>query len=362
MGRLMLLTSSIIALMSMNSVIAVDSDTGKVIKGSMEGWSLALINGLVPKFAKIDSVDGTGISASDDAASASSWYFVSPGESLGFSASGNHLSGNIMWAYNGKLSFSVVSMAVMDARAKKDLKDPLVVLQATCGHYLYWTSTASKITMTVMLNEDAGWIDSRTGKEPGLHDMLGVLSHLQHIKIKGGFFKTSAEATRLGSVEIVPSGKIWYPCCTLTNDIDICAKKPTDWFSPSNLAFYCEGSQRKTIKVTNIYPRFSRRTGGALITVVGQNFGLSGSEPIVRVGGRKCENTRYASGSQTNTVREALNNKNGNALINAWNTATDSMKSMYPEHCWNGMKDDGHQNSPLKYPKRLCYMYTQPAG
>lgn len=209
MGRLMLLTSSIIALMSMNSVIAVDSDTGEVIKGSMEGWSLTLINGLVPKFAKIDSVDGTGISDSDDAASASSWYFVSPGESLGFS--GNPFSGNILWAYNGKLSFSVVSMAVMDARAKKDLKDPLVVLQATCGHYLYWTSTASKTTMTVMLNEDAGWIDSRTGKEPGLHDMLGVVSHLQHIKIRGVFFKTSAETTRLGSVEIVPSGKFGIP-------------------------------------------------------------------------------------------------------------------------------------------------------
>jgi len=238
-------------------------------------------------------------------------------------------------AYNGKLSFNVVTMAVADAHAKKELKDPLVVLQAKCGHYISWSSSKQVSgTTTVMLNEDAGWMDSRTGKAAGSLDMLGVLSHLAHIKIRGGFFKTSAETTRLSDLQILSSGKSWYPCCTLNNEVDMCAKKPTDWFSPQNLAFYCEGSLRKTIKVTNIFPRFARRTGGASITVVGQNFGLSGSEPIVRIGGRKCENTRYAASKQTETSRETLNNKNGNALLGAWDSATDSMKSMYPEHCW----------------------------
>jgi hypothetical protein len=86
--------------------------------------------------------------------------------------------------------------------------------------------------------------------------------------------------------------------------------------------FYCEGSLRQTIKVTRVYPRFARRTGGASITVEGQNFGLSGSEPIVRIGGRKCETTRFAASSHTTVDREHPNNKNGNALLGAWDDAT----------------------------------------
>jgi len=280
------------------------------------------------------TADASGISASDTVHTESSWYFVAPPS----------FSGDMKAAYNGKLSFNLVHMAVADAQAKKDLKQPLVVLQAACGHYLYWSPKSINGGATsVLLNEDAGWKDSRTGKAAGVLDMLGVLSHLSSIKIRGGFFK-SAETTRLGSVEVVPGGKSWYPCCTLTNEVDMCAKKPSDWFSPTNLNFYCEGSLRKTIKVTKVYPRFSRRTGGASITVVGQNFGLSGSEPIVRIGGRKCESSRYTPSSVSETPREVLNNKNGNALLNAWDTATDSMKSMYPEHCWNGMQDDGTRN------------------
>ena len=34
-------------------------------------------------------------------------------------------------------------------------------------------------------------------------------------------------------------------------------------------------------------------------------------------------------------------NPDGNALVNAYNSATDSMKQQFPEHCWNGMKDNG---------------------
>lgn len=30
-----------------------------------------------------------------------------------------------------------------------------------------------------------------------------------------------------------------------------------------------------------------------------------------------------------------------NALLNAYEAATDSMRAIYPEHCWNGMLDDG---------------------
>ena len=34
-------------------------------------------------------------------------------------------------------------------------------------------------------------------------------------------------------------------------------------------------------------------------------------------------------------------NPAGNALVNAFNSATDGMKQQFPEHCWNGMQDDG---------------------
>lgn len=36
-----------------------------------------------------------------------------------------------------------------------------------------------------------------------------------------------------------------------------------------------------------------RRTGGAVITVTGENFGLAGTEPIVRVDGQVCQKTWF---------------------------------------------------------------------
>jgi hypothetical protein len=40
-------------------------------------------------------------------------------------------------------------------------------------------------------------------------------------------------------------------------------------------------------------PRFARRTGGSTITVIGENFGISGTHPIVRVGGQACTRTQF---------------------------------------------------------------------
>lgn len=48
------------------------------------------------------------------------------------------------------------------------------------------------------------------------------------------------------------------------------------------------------MRVTRILPRFSRRTGGATITVIGENFGLSGSQPIVRINNVPCQRTYFA--------------------------------------------------------------------
>ena len=215
--------------------------------------------------------------------------------------------------------------------------------------------------LSVMLNEDAGWIDSRTKSAPGAMDFLGVLSHLAAVKVRGGYY-AGAESTRLASVSIT-AGKAWYPCCTLDGTVDLCQKQPSSYYNPAGLKFYCEGHMYKPVKVTRVLPRFGRRTGGSIVTVIGENFGLAGSNPIVRINGRACQRTYYApsvsrdesgfdvynnggtanmyalTGTGDNVV--GASNAAGNALVNAYNSATDSMKQQYPEHCWNGMLDDG---------------------
>lgn len=111
-------------------------------------------------------------------------------------------------------------------------------------------------------------------------------------------------------------------------------------------------------------PRFARRTGGATITVTGENFGLTGSEPIVRISGRQCQKTYFPASTYLNNLDShgmpmavsamannldstgvatyttkgflsagsSIGNPAGNALVNAYNAATDSFKSVYPEH------------------------------
>ena len=98
--------------------------------------------------------------------------------------------------------------------------------------------------------------------------------------------------------------------------------------------------------------------------MTGENFGLTGSEPIVRINGRQCQKTYFpastylnnldsrgmpmavnvmvnnldSSGIATYTSKgflaggSTLGNPAGNALVNAFNAASDSFKSMYPEH------------------------------
>ena len=197
-------------------------------------------------------------------------------------------------------------------------------------------------------------------------DFLGVLSHLSAVKVRGGFY-AGAESTRLSSVTIT-AGKAWFPCCTLDGTVDLCQKKPSSYYNPTGLKFYCEGHMYKPVKVTRVLPRFGRRTGGSIVTVIGENFGLSGSNPIVRINGRACQRTYYAPSTTIDQSMYATYSKDGdvenevanmyalkgtgmrvvgasspagNALINAYNSATDSMKQQYPEHCWNGMQDDG---------------------
>ena len=57
--------------------------------------------------------------------------------------------------------------------------------------------------------------------------------------------------------------------------------------------FDCDADLDTVVEVFNIYPRFGRKSGGSIITVRGENFGLSGSRSIARIAGKKSTWCRY---------------------------------------------------------------------
>uniref|UniRef100_A0A7S0YYW7 Laminin IV type A domain-containing protein n=1 Tax=Hemiselmis tepida TaxID=464990 RepID=A0A7S0YYW7_9CRYP len=314
--------------------------------GSTDGWQGVRQAG-APSSTRVVSDAAAGVSGSDSGSEV--WYFMAPSD---------RFAGDLASAYNGRLSFTLThSEAPSSAKATRA---PDVILEASCGHSLMLYGLAERGgTLSVMLNEDAGWIDSRTRRPPGVMDFLGVLSHLAAVKVRGGYY-SGAESTRLSAVSLT-SGKAWYPCCTIDGTVDICQKQPSSYYNPPNLRYYCEGHMYRPVRVTRVLPRFSRRTGGATVTVVGENFGLAGSSPIVRINGRPCQKTYFPpsivksnyNGVEVSGVSNTHllggtgdqllqpSNPAGNALVNAYSTASDSMKQRYPEHCWNGMQDDG---------------------
>eukprot|EP00293_Proteomonas_sulcata_P015206 CAMPEP_0184303574 /NCGR_PEP_ID=MMETSP1049-20130417/13299_1 /TAXON_ID=77928 /ORGANISM="Proteomonas sulcata, Strain CCMP704" /LENGTH=287 /DNA_ID=CAMNT_0026615163 /DNA_START=41 /DNA_END=900 /DNA_ORIENTATION=- len=179
---------------------------------------------------------GRGVVGSDTGSQA--WYFMAPSD---------RFSGDLSAAYNGKLSLTLVHAETPSMGKVTNYPD--VVLEAKCGHSLQLFGFAAKGgDLSVMLNEDAGWVDSRTKKAPSALDVLGVLSHLSAVKIRGGYY-AAAESTRISSVKIV-SGKKWYPCCTIDGTVDICQKMPSSYYNPDGLKFYCEGHMYRPVKVT----------------------------------------------------------------------------------------------------------------
>jgi len=108
-------------------------------------------------------------------------------------------------------------------------------------------------------------------------------------------------ATNTLSAVTLTAGMKWYPCCTLDDTVDICATPGSPYYNPAQLGFYCEGVSAQIIRVLRVTPRFARRTGGAVITVSGLNFGLPGSRPTVRIGGLQCQSTNYVNDNIVDT-------------------------------------------------------------
>jgi len=217
----------------------------------------------------------------------------STGSNVVYFSSPSSWQGDRSAAYNGKLSFkSGPTSSSGSAITSNTIFD--VALVAKCGYALTLTGVlqaSATQTYSLSLHEDAGWIDSRTEKKAGMFDFLGVLANLDSVRIRAASH-TGDEGGALYDASLL-SGKQWHPCCTLDDTVDVCASAGAPYYNPSTLKFYCEGSLAQPVRVKRVYPRFARRTGGARITVEGENFGLEGATPIVRVGNMMCQRTWY---------------------------------------------------------------------
>ena len=201
------------------------------------------------------------------------WYFVSP---PGWSR-------DISQAYDGFLLVRIVHR-VIPARARVPGDD--VLLTARCGHHLSRSLPIDEglagRTHKLQLNAESGWIDSRTGRAPSRQSFLGVLAHLRDIKIRGGYYY-GYEVTSLITAEVVKGEDAPFPCCSWRGEVTSCAQMPSSVLTAPGTRFPCEGEEHEVVRVRTVKPRFASRAGGARITVTGENFGLLGTRPIVRI-------------------------------------------------------------------------------
>jgi hypothetical protein len=175
-----------------------------------------------------------------------------------------------------------------------------VALVAQCGYALTYSglfTATSSSSYSVTLNEDSGWVDSRTGRRPTIFDFLGTLSNLKSVQIRA--YAYSGPGTGALYSASIQAGIKWNPCCTTDDTVDICANPGSPYYNPPQLRFYCAGSQAFVTRVTSVSPKFARQTGGATVTVYGENFGYPGSPATVRIGGLACQQTSYTSDTIT---------------------------------------------------------------
>mmetsp|Transcript_36650 Transcript_36650/g.92146 ORF Transcript_36650/g.92146 Transcript_36650/m.92146 type:complete len:232 (-) Transcript_36650:1170-1865(-) len=128
--------------------------------GSTDGWSGLLLSN-VPASTQVTADAAAGVFGSDSGSEL--WYFSAPAD---------RFAGNLAAAYNGRLSFTLTH-SEMPSSAKMT-KGADVVLEASCGYSLMlYNLNGEGGAISVMLNEDAGWMDSRTRRPPGVMDFLG---------------------------------------------------------------------------------------------------------------------------------------------------------------------------------------------
>jgi hypothetical protein len=251
-----------------------------------EGWSVEGTEGKI-------SHDGSNGKIFVKDGGANAWYFVAPEKFLGEKSA----------AYNGKLTFNLGHYYFNSDDKKPIEADADIILESLCD----WTLTTKVYKeyemshmYSVTLNEDSGWTDSRTSNPPDLMDFLGMLSNLKSIKIRGGYF-VKEETTNLGDVQLL-EGTAWKPCCNAADRIDYCAVPGSPFFNPPDLKFYCLGHGRQEVVVSAVKPRYIRKSGGTLMTIIGENFGLTRSEPIIKIDGQICKQRSVDQHSVTQTM------------------------------------------------------------
>jgi hypothetical protein len=281
--------------------------------GSAEGWGLeaeAPGSAPAPHVAPLRA-EGRALVAADTGPA--TWYLVTP-ESWG---------GDQSAAYNGEAFFSLwhpeqpaagtAPARVAPADGAKRPAD--IIIENTCGFSvrLYNFFPAPRVASTVysipMSEEAASWIDSRTNKRVTQLDMLVALSHFRALKIRGGFL-VGAESARLAEFRIVPPAEgvvaraHLEPCCTPLGRMAVCQRAGPKTAGSSHhpealsfpgLGFECGGSlvsPESRPRVRHVYPRSSRRSGGARITVFGENFGLHGKS-FARLAGKKAARCHF---------------------------------------------------------------------
>ena len=310
------------------------------------------------------------------------WYLTTPMEW------GGERSG----AYNGEVFFKLwhPEQPPGGTPAAASIKTPKtadVILETTCGFsvrlhdFLPAPRVISAVYNLPLSEEAAAWIDSRTNRRISRLDFLAALTHLRAIKIRGsGLF--GAETVRLAEVRIVPpeAGMLTRadlePCCDTRGRVAVCQRSgPPDrtlashpeGLTPPGLKFECGGSlvdpaQRPRVRF--VYPRSSRRSGGALITVLGENFGLNGrsfmriagkpsascfipkaqhcvnnvldyDEGGVDCGGQNCEPCKFLVPHCSNGVMDLDEDK----MDCGGKDCPRCTMMTFPEHCSNGIRD-----------------------
>jgi len=318
---------------------------------SIEGWGLEAEAPGIPPAPHVSQLrtENRALVASD--AGPAVWYYTVPEE----------WGGDQGAMYNGEIFFKLwhpeqPAAGTDAAKSGKNKNTPDVIIETTCGfsvrlHDVFPAPRVSSAVYNVPISEvAASWIDSRTEKRITQLDLLVALSHLRVIKLRGGSLR-GAETVRLAEFRIMPpvDGMInrdqLEPCCSPHGRMATCQRKGPkveglSHYSESltfpGLGFECGGSlvpPEVRPRVRYFHPQTSRRTGGARITVYGENFGMNGNS-YVRIAGKKASNCDIPKAQHC--VNGILDFDEQNIDCGGQNCAPCTYRV---PHCFNGILD-----------------------